>query len=71
MYLTHEERQVLLNASISGIDAVEHALNLIRCANPNAFHTGQSLSSRVFFDQPMRNEPCLGFIHFTQIRKAA
>jgi hypothetical protein len=71
MYLTQEERQVLLNASVNGIAEIEHALNLIRQANPNAFHTELSLTCRVFFDQPMRNEPCRGFMHFAQLKKAA
>ncbi|MGF6766195.1 hypothetical protein P3T24_006541 [Paraburkholderia sp. GAS33] len=71
MYLTQEDHQALLNASVSGIAAVEQALSLIRNANPKALHMEQSLASRVFFDQPMRNEPYGGFMYFAQMRKAA
>lgn len=29
---------------------------------PSAFHTADTLSTRVFFDQPIRGEPCCGFV---------
>jgi hypothetical protein len=39
---------------------------LIRKENPGAFHvehgSGETLSSRVFFNQPVRNEPHKGFV---------
>jgi hypothetical protein len=36
----------------------------IKRQNPRAFHTEDTLDTRVFFNQPMRGEPCKGFIRF-------
>lgn len=59
-------------AQHGGIDVVTEQ---IRKENPSALHVevgeGETLSSRVFFHQPIRNEPAKGFIHFYDPIKAA
>ncbi|MEI5998261.1 hypothetical protein H3V53_13915 [Paraburkholderia bengalensis] len=72
MHLPHHQ-DMLRNASkYGGVDAVTE---LIRKENPSALHVEQgddeTLSSRVFQHQPMRNEPAKGFIRFYDPVKAA
>jgi hypothetical protein len=71
VYLTHEDRKVLLTASVNGVGYLDHVLALLRRANPKAFHTEASLTTRVFFDQPLRNEPCKGFVRFAVTKQVA
>jgi hypothetical protein len=70
MYLTHEQREALTAAAQVGLADIEGIIALLRKYNPEAFHTAESLPQRVFFDQPVRNEPCRGFIRFAP-KKAA
>ncbi|MEW9586509.1 hypothetical protein [Paraburkholderia sp. DGU8] len=65
MHLPHHQ-DILRRATSDTLDSV---IAKIRAANPAAFHveetkggTVETLSSRVFFDQPVRNEPCKGFV---------
>jgi len=37
-------------------------IEAIRAGNPNAFHTNESLKTRVFFDAPLRPLECDGFV---------
>ncbi len=57
---TPTHRTMLRRAAAAG--NVERVLLAIRTMNPGAFHTGATLAGRVFFDQPLRGEPCQGFI---------
>jgi hypothetical protein len=70
MYLTHEQREALTAAAQVGIAEIERIVALLRAYHPEAFHTAASLSERVFVDQPVRDEPCRGFIRFAP-KKAA
>ncbi|WP_050982879.1 hypothetical protein [Cupriavidus basilensis] len=71
MKLTADERQVLITASQLSHDVVQEAIHKIRAEHPDAFHSGDSLASRVFFDQPVRDEPCKGFIRFIAVDRLA
>lgn len=73
MHLTSCDRLALVDAAASHQpDALEHALAAIQARNPHAFHTKDSLCLRVFFDQPVRGEPCRGFQRFaTRPKRAA
>lgn len=62
MHLPHH--QDMLRSAMPG--TLDTVIEQIRKERPNAFHvgegSGETLSSRVFFDQPVRNEPCKGFV---------
>jgi len=57
--LTYEQRESLQAAKKSNLDKVVAEL---RQRNPTAFHTTESLGTRCFFDRPLRNEPCIGYL---------
>jgi hypothetical protein len=61
MYLTHQERQALRDASGGINGSLEKIVAGMIQANPGAFHTKETLSDRVFYDEPMRNEPHKAF----------
>ncbi|MCI0152224.1 hypothetical protein KNO81_41185 [Paraburkholderia sediminicola] len=72
MYLTHQERQPLRDASgeINGsLDLYQIVVGILQ-TNPGAFHTKETLPDRVFYDEPMRNEPHKAFMRpaSTQLR---
>ncbi|CAE6846690.1 hypothetical protein R75461_07277 [Paraburkholderia nemoris] len=69
MYLTDDERQALLSASVNRAESLDQILKRIRRTNPDAFHTDETLSSRVFYDEPMGSEPCRGFVRYSHTRK--
>jgi hypothetical protein len=64
MHLPHHQKML----STSTPETRDQIEALIRKENPGAFHvehgSGETLSSRVFFDQPVRNEPHKGFVRF-------
>ncbi|MGR0117862.1 hypothetical protein [Ralstonia pseudosolanacearum] len=66
MYLTVLERQALTDAAAEGFDEIEATLQQLRIVNAAAFHTLSTLATRVFFDQPVRNEPCLAYVRAHQ-----
>ncbi|MBP0589304.1 hypothetical protein J8I87_06140 [Paraburkholderia sp. LEh10] len=72
MHLPHHQEMLRNAAKYGGVDAVTE---LIRKENPSALHVeegdNETLSSRVFFHQPMRNEPAKGTIRFYDPVKAA
>lgn len=59
LLLTYEQRESLQAARKGNLDKVVADL---RQRNPTAFHTSESLHSRCFFDRPLRNEPCIGYV---------
>jgi hypothetical protein len=61
MFLTIEQRRAIGSANAGTLDSV---IERIKRQNPRAFHTEDTLDTRVFFNQPMRGEPCKGFIRF-------
>ncbi|QCP55117.1 hypothetical protein FAZ95_38985 [Trinickia violacea] len=63
MFLKDQERIALLNASLTP-DELDRVISTVQQRNPHAFHTQESLHTRVFFNQPLHGEPCKGFIHF-------
>ncbi|SIO72583.1 hypothetical protein SAMN05444172_9032 [Burkholderia sp. GAS332] len=62
MYLTQEERQALRDASADGIDAISQLLTWLIQTNPQAFHTAQTLSARMFYHEPAAYVPRSGFV---------
>jgi hypothetical protein len=62
MYLTLLQRQDLREASAEGIKAVERQIELLQKANPQAFHTEQTLPLRIFHHEPPRPIPNSGFV---------
>ncbi|WP_323123181.1 hypothetical protein [Burkholderia alba] len=60
--LTRAEQKALLNASIQGPEAIDAVLEVLRRANPHAFHSAESLTNRTFFDEPVQNLPCRGHV---------
>jgi hypothetical protein len=62
LLLTYEQRESLQAARKGNLDKVVADL---RQRNPSAFHTSDSLHSRCFFDRPLRNEPCIGYLRST------
>jgi hypothetical protein len=68
MHLPHHQELLHNAAKHGGVDAV---IERIRKERPSALHVEhktpgaeETLSSRVFFDQPVRNEPHQGFVRF-------
>lgn len=59
LLLTYEQRESLQAAKKTNLDKVVADL---RQRNPTAFHTTESLRTRCFFDRPLRNEPCIGYL---------
>jgi hypothetical protein len=57
MYLTRQERQALRDASAGINGPLDHIVAGIRQTNPQAFHTKETLSERVFYHEPKNNEP--------------
>jgi hypothetical protein len=55
------ELRALLIAASSAAE-IAKAIALLREAHPEAFHTQETLASRVFFDQPVHDFPYRGFI---------
>lgn len=53
-------RAVLTSAAAAGSGEIKAVLALIRQANPEAFHTQETLAGRVFLDQPIRDIPHAG-----------
>jgi hypothetical protein len=68
--LTLEQREVLLNSN-GRVGGLDRAIRESQEANPNAFHTDATLAQRIFFDQPLRHEPCRGFVRPMPQQKAA
>ncbi|MFM0328036.1 hypothetical protein [Caballeronia glebae] len=73
MHLPHHQKLLQRTAP----DQIDGVIAQIRAENPSAFlvehntaGASETLSSRVFFDQPMRNEPCKGFMNFCPPRAA-
>lgn len=62
MSLDKINRQVLLNASMEGVEAVDAMTETLRVEHPHEFHTQESLATRRFFDQPKHEIPHCGFI---------
>jgi hypothetical protein len=71
VYLKHVDCKVQLTVYSSGVGYLDHVPALLRRANPKAFHTEESLTTRVFFEQPVRDEPCKGFVRFAVATKVA
>lgn len=66
MYLTAQQRQALADAATQGFDEIEATLRQLQIVNAAAFHTLSTLATRVFFDQPTRDEPCLAYVRAYQ-----
>ncbi|WP_176091332.1 hypothetical protein [Burkholderia ambifaria] len=71
MHLFHHQ-QWLRSAQGTNLD---HVIARIRTENPAVFHVEkttrtdkETLSGRVFFDQPIRKEPCRGFVMLRELR---
>ncbi|QBR04265.1 hypothetical protein [Paraburkholderia pallida] len=62
MSLSNAEKKALLNASLTGVDAIDAQIEILRAAYPHAFHTLDSLATRRFFDQPKHELPSRGFV---------
>jgi hypothetical protein len=62
MHLTHQECQALRDASGGKNGSLAQIVAGILQTNPRAFHTKETLPDRVFYDQPMRNEPYNAFM---------
>lgn len=58
--LVQELRELLMRAT--NLDEIATATTTWRNINPDAFHTLETLGSRVFWDQPIRKLPYLSFI---------
>ena len=59
MRLSTQHRELLRRSSRQQLADV---VARIREANPEAFHTAESLASRVFIDEPVRDIPCASFL---------
>lgn len=67
--LTHAEQIALLNASLEGPEAIDALLEVLRRANPRAFHTLDSLGTRTFYDEPVQSLPCRGCVRYREVQK--
>jgi Xaa-Pro aminopeptidase len=62
MALTQQERAALREAAVHKGIAVEEAIERLRRHHPEAFHTEDSLATRIFYHRPLRNEPHRSFV---------
>jgi hypothetical protein len=60
--LEQRQRVALMHAARRGIRAIDGAIGVIKDENPNAFHTTNTLRTRVFFHKPADHTPCRRFI---------
>ncbi|MCI0151924.1 hypothetical protein KNO81_39490 [Paraburkholderia sediminicola] len=71
MYLNPQERQALRDASIGGIVAIRQLVAQLKQVNPQAFHTEQTLATRMFFHGPPPSTPCKGYVGITRDSRIA
>jgi hypothetical protein len=63
MYLTLQERRILQLSATGSNQAPERTAAEIRAANPEAFHTNETLPERVFHHKPRGNVPYGGYLY--------
>src|SRR5580698_1385965 len=62
MQLTAVQQADLISASNAGVDKVDAVIQKLKRECPNAFHTDNTLPTRVFFHRPADETPCVGFV---------
>jgi hypothetical protein len=62
MMLDHRQRVILMRAAHCGIRAIDGAIRAIKDENPSAFHSNETLRSRIFYHEPPAHTPCRGFV---------
>lgn len=62
MMLDPFQRAALMNAVKCGIRGINGAIQMLKDECPNAFHTDDTLASRIFYHRPPDHTPCRGFV---------
>ena len=53
----------MMQAGHATQDDLDILIESIRIESPELFHDADSVSTRVFFDRPVQNEPCARYIN--------
>ena len=62
MKLTANQQANLITAANGGVDSIDSIVQKLRQECPTAFHTNQSLLTRVFFHRPAGETPYRSFV---------
>jgi hypothetical protein len=56
------QRADLIDAARRGVSGINRTIQKLKRECPQAFHTDDTLASRIFYHRPPEHTPCRGFV---------